>query len=279
MTLQASDPEFNSVEHLQSVMRNVINRDIIKDFADVTEDLPYIGSPRSSLRAACYHDDKDSIIISVARLLTYYFICRRGQDLHPPLYTLPVGTQQAQRRFAPQIHLYFEEPRNHTEPGYAPVEGTISFRIMGKDYDEVTRSNAETWAQRIKTLFGGSTPFVWRKGKVLCAYTDKEKGYQLQLLCRDETEGKRVIEQVLDIQQHTPDYSSHMTISTAESPTGKYPTIPQTKTIYGRSRHLPRRRPIADVTFLYGTLHLWGMPNPVVLYDRRGHYKNALVND
>jgi hypothetical protein len=55
-----------------------------------------------------------------------------------------------------------------------------------------------------------------------------------------------------------------------------FPTIPGQDFIYGKTRRRPRRRPIADVRFQCALLHVHGLPNPIVLYDRSGAYSTAL---
>lgn len=111
----------------------------------------------------------------------------------------------------------------------------------------------------------------------MCTYTDWEKGYQLQLLSRSEAEGRRVVEQVLDIQQDSPDWSYFNTKENAE-PSQAFPTVPGRERVYGELRRQPRRRPIAEVRFQMALLHVIGVPAPVVLTDRSGTYPNPLVS-
>ena len=59
------------------------------------------------------------------------------------------------------------------------------------------------------TLFrSASGGYVWRKGKVRASYSDWDKGYQFQLLCRNESDARTLIGKVLDIQGHTPDWEN-----------------------------------------------------------------------
>ncbi len=134
---------------------------------------------------------------------------------------------------------------------------------------------ATTYANKVKTAFAQPS-FVWKKGKELYSYTDWDKGYQLQLLCRNETEARRVVEQVLDIQSHSPNWE-RLRKNEAVDAASSYPTIPGTQTILGKSRKKPRRRPIADVRFQYALLHVHGLPRAITLVDRSGLFANPVV--
>lgn len=111
----------------------------------------------------------------------------------------------------------------------------------------------------------------------MCSYTDWNRGYQLQLLCRDKGEGKRVVEQVLDIQQHSPDWKN-FNASENDEPAQAYPTLPGREFILGKSERMPRKRPIADVRFRHAVMHIYGRPNPVVLVDTEQRYAAPLVS-
>jgi hypothetical protein len=68
-----------------------------------------------------------------------------------------------------------------------------------------------------------------------------------------------------------------MNVKTNQNTSEAYPTIPPTERIYGENRKLPRSKPIADVRFVRAELHIWGRPEPVILIDRSGVSKRALV--
>jgi hypothetical protein len=148
---------------------------------------------------------------------------------------------------------------------------------MNESSSSINEAEARVLANKIKTLFASGSGYVWAKGKVQCVYTDRERGYALRLLCRTKAEGRRVIEQVLDIQNHSPDWKK-MSVSENESASSAYPTIPPNELIFGRSRRTPRQRPIADVRFQYALLHVHGMPHPVVLVDRARLFREQLAS-
>jgi hypothetical protein len=271
--------DFNPFEHLQNVFRMVYNRQVRAEFRDLGGDDwdDDISTPRGSLRVACTMTDNDNLGMMFMRVWLFYVMLRKAQDFHPAIYGIPTPSYQEARRFKPQIQLYFQEDYGDIEPGYAPVTAEISFRLMNETHETLVESEARVLANKIETLFASGSGYTWQKGKVQCTYTDQQRGYALRLLARNKAEGRRVIEQILDIQNHTPDWKK-MNVSENEDATSAYPTIPDRELIFGKSRRLPRQRPIATVRFQYALLHVWGMPHPVVLVDRSRIFREQLAS-
>lgn len=259
-------------EHLQGVIMQVHNRIVREEFNDIEPD-DDITTPRGNLKAACLLKDTDSALMTILRYWVFYVDLKKAQDLAPAIYGIPITTFQEQFLFAPHIKLFFLEDVNDVEDGYSRVKGEISFKLVGYTSESITPSNAESLAHKIRTAFATGSGFVWKKGRVKASYVDKARGYDFRLLVTTEAEGRRVIEQVLDIQNHSPDWDN---LSIAES-RANFPITPPTRRIYGRSRRLPRKRPRADVRFRVAELHVWGVPTPVVLVDTTGYYRNALI--
>ncbi|MFN7762546.1 MAG: hypothetical protein ACK5RE_18015 [Pseudanabaena sp.] len=109
-------------------------------------------------------------------------------------------------------------------------------------------------------------------------YSDSEKGYNFQLLVQSESEGKRITEQVLDIQSHTPDWKFANYKQNVE-PSDAYPTNPPNRTRLGKSTKQKRKRPTVTMNFQYALLHVEGLPKPIALYDKSGRYREPLVTD
>lgn len=273
--------DYSAYEHLQDVFRRVHNRIVREEFSDVGGDEwdldPDINTPRSSLRYACTMQDKDNQAITELRLWLFYVLIRKAADFQTPVYGIPVPSFQEARKFKPQIQLYFQEDYGDIEPGYAPVTAEVSFRLMNETSETITESNARTIATRVKTLFAAGSGYVWKKGRVQCVYTDRERGYALRVLAYSKGEGKEVIAKILDIQNHNPDWKK-LSVSENEEPGSAYPTIPPHDFVMGRSRRQPRQRPVADVRFQYALLHVHGMPHPVVLVDRSRIFREQLAS-
>lgn len=204
------------------------------------------------------------------------------QQVHnkPDIYSAPHQETDAKRRHKPQINLYFRETYNNKNKGKGLVAGEISFRIMDKESETITQANLQQYANKIKQLFvptTSSNKFVWKKGKILVSYNDWNKGYALQLLVPNETEGKRIIKQVLSIKNDTPDWEN-MNVIENEEPLQRYPTNPGTITILGRRESKPVVRPVVNVTFQYAYALLWAKAKPIILVDTIGKYRNAIIS-
>lgn len=262
------------VEILQQTIRKTYNQRV-KDWfqdVDIVDELD-LNLPRHAAYAACRHLDEDSMIQTVARQLLF-------TELRDRLTNGDIGETTKSgtviRRGHPQIFLFFKEDLADVEPGYEPVKGNIGFRLMNENIG-VSKAQLTTYATRIKARFNGAVEQIWRKGKVMACYADWEKGYQLQLLCRDKTDAKGLIEKILDIQNHSPDWEN-LTINENDAPSTAYPTLPPTDLILGETRRLPRRRPIADVRFQWAIARIGSAGVSQVLVDRSGRFSDTLVD-
>lgn len=262
-------------EHLQSTLRRFYNTEVRDWFSDVDFDDLDIRVSRQSMALACRHRDEDSFMMTVARQMLFTDV-RSRQSAQTKGAGVTGYRGDVRRRTKPKVALHFLEDYGDVEFGYSAVTGVISFRLMDHTASTITEPIAKTYATRIKTAFSSGGGFVWRKGKVMCSYADWNSGYQLQLLCRSDTEGRRVIEQVLDIQNDTPDWAFLNVTENAE-PSRAYPTNPGQERIFGKTRREPRRRPIADVRFQYAELLIQGIHEPVILVDRSKVLAPALV--
>lgn len=215
---------FSPAEHLQDLCKKVVNRQVKEYFSDLGETWqPEIGTSRGSLRVGCTHLEDDSIDMTLLRMFLFYFVAGEAQAVQAPIYGIPVSSYQESFVFKPQINLLFQEDYRDVEISYQPVRGEISFRLMHESQESLTMANARTYANKIRSLFASGNGFVWKRGKLRASYFDKSKGYMLQLLVRSESEAKRVIEQVLDIQSHSPDWQ-FLNVSTNQEPSRRYPT-------------------------------------------------------
>lgn len=278
---QYGEPMGDPWEQLQDVLMWTHNRRVIEEFRDLTPGdqmwTADLRTPRERLRWATTIKDADTAGMVMLRMWLFYVIMGKAADFQAPVYGVPVTGFQEARKFHPQIQLEFAEDLQDVAEGYSPISGVISFRLMNETTETFTRAEAERLATRVKTAFGAGAGFVWRKGKLLCSYTDREKGYKLQLLCRTETEARRIVNKVLEVQQHSPDWS-RLNISKNEAESSRYPIIPEQIRVLGSTRRAPRQRPIADVRFRRALLHLWGQPYPLVLVDLTGYHRNTIAS-
>lgn len=179
------------------------------------------------------------------------------------------------RSFKPQIEIKFKQPKAEKVKDKQLLSGQISFRIMNKESTTITDTDVMTLAQKIKAKFA-TPPFIWKKGKLMVSYSDWVKGYQIQLLVNNKTEGKRIIEQILDIQGHTPDWEN-MNLVLNEAPEKSFDETPKDKTILGKAEKQPTKRREGNVVFQYAQLFLSGREQPITLCDISHRWRNPIV--
>lgn len=263
----------SSWEHLQNVLQQVHNRIVRDEFRDVDGDDDNISTSRSSLRSASLIRDSDSATTVLNRFFLFYVMLRKASDLHPALYTTPVDRFQQSVKFQPQVTLYFREDLEDVDEGFEPIDAALSFRIQNQTEDTISQADLRNIATRIRTEFGTGNGYRWRKGRISVIYTDVKKGYRMRIHSSSESDGKEVIGKILDLQGDSIDRSKITINQLDEAP----PIIPPTKSILGRSRRMPRRRPVGWVRFQWAEAHIWGVPNPIQLIDRTGRRRNPLI--
>ncbi|MEB3338970.1 MAG: hypothetical protein VKJ46_15980 [Leptolyngbyaceae bacterium] len=265
---------FNEWINLREAIQYEHNKQVRKLYSKTPED--DVSTPKSRLKHTALIKDSDSSTMVLLRLFYHYFCARRTRDLVHPVYGSPLPDVQAERRFKPQVFLYFLEDLEDVEPGFPPVAGEITFRLMDQDSNTISMTEIKTIAQKVKSQFAMGSGRTWKKGKEMASYTDKKKGYQFQLLVRDKSEAKSLITDILQIQSHTPDWEN-LNYQENDAPTSKYPTVPGKHNVLGKLENLPRRRPIAEVRFQYALLHLHGSSRIIPLCDRSYTLQNPVV--
>lgn len=271
--------EFSEVEHLQSLIRRYLNKQVRDDFQDLggNDWDPDVTTTRGAMRYGLTHKDDDPMQVTLARMFLYYFTYGKAQALQAPMFGLPIQDYQETFKYHPQVKLFFMEDADETDKLYYPIRSEITFRLMDETENTITEAKAKVIANRIKTNFCAGNGFRWKRGKETWLYHDMRRGYRLKLFVWNEVEAKRVIEQVLDIQQHTPDWDAHLKDASQRKHLKVAPPLPRTERIYGKNRKLPRNRPVGYVEFRYAELDIWGLPMPICLTDRMGTRRKTLV--
>lgn len=266
---------FQEFEHLQDIYRRTLNQIVRDEFNDTDweDDNPDLTTARSHLRYACTHKDSDSGIMTQMRTDLFYMVLRKASDLHPPVYGIPSIDFQELVRFHPQITLFFTQDQDSVPDDLTPIRAEISYRLMNETPQTMTEAKARAIGNEIKNTFGVSGGYRWRKGKYQCSYTDQSKGYFMRINAYSEAEGREVIQKVLSLNEHTLD-NDFLKISPPNGPTTD---VTGTQFVYGKNRRKPRKRPIGYVRFRYAQMDLHGLPEPIMLVDRTGYYKRALV--
>ncbi len=268
------DP-FSDVEQIQALIRQTINREIRAHFSDLGGDDwdPDVTTTRGQMRYCLTHKDDDTLQLTLLRMFLYYFTYGQAKALQTPVYGIPVPSYQESVVHLPQVKLFFVETYRNDFRIIPPVTAEITFRLIGESSESMTEAKAEILANKIKTLFAGAQRFTWNKGREIATYRDKQRGYDFKLYVRDETEARRVIEQILDIQGHTPEWEN-LSISVSKR---NFTNTAPTGRVYGKTRRLPRRRPVAEVKFSLAELHIWGLQHPVTLVAPSYFNRRALA--
>lgn len=256
---------FSDVEHWQRVVRREFNdeiRDHFKDkFGEAGNWDAEIETTRGQMLQALLHQDSDPVQLTVGRMQLYQFVFTQRQekstfiDMHDRPYD--------DFTYRPEITLHFTQSRSSIPKGQSPSKGQLTYRIINETSESLTEANVRTRAERIKNLFAQPSLFTWHKGKLKYTYLDLKNGYDFRLLVTTETEAKRIIEQVLDIETKTPDWD----FLSEHNPKKTVSNVVQTKRIYGKNRKVPRWRPIEDVKFRYATIKIHGIPYPINIVD------------
>lgn len=184
----------------------------------------------------------------------------------------------------PKVTLYFLEdsnfnkkaPPNKIYEGRRRQEGIIRFRLMNETTQSFSKANGIILGTKIKEVFGANGGFVWNKGKTMYFYGDWQKGYQFQLLCKTETEAKRIVSAIHSLQNHTPNWQ-YLNIIKNDQESSKYSENPGNQVVMGETIPIVHSRPFVDVRFEYAYVKLDGVKEPINLYSRKGKRTNTLV--
>jgi hypothetical protein len=270
--------KFNALEHAKKLIRIIHNKKVKAFFKDIDNDVitDKQKSVRHQERLACFMQPKDGVQTISLKIMLFEFIMG-NQKMSEGYYSEPVYDVQANRKFKPQIELVFHEKWNTIKSGKSPLKARIKgIRLMNESSTTLTNTELKNLAIKIKDLFGKPTQLIWHKGKILYSYNEPEKGYKLQIYAKDITEVKKIIDKVLAIQLHEPNWA-FLSKSDSEEPLETYPEIPGKTTILGKSYDKHRKRPNATLEFQYACIHIHGLTKPIILYDASYRFANALL--
>jgi hypothetical protein len=262
---------FNGWKHLRETVEFVHNRRVKKFYKNQPDD--DISTPKRSLKVASLIRPKDTVIIVLLRMWLFEITAGHAQSLQTPIYGIPVQELQRDSKFKPQIKLYFKEPYDYEKHGDGTdeVRGELTFRIMNKTAETISRTDAIKYAREIKAEFA-TPPLIWKKGKYKCTYLDLENGFDLRVLAASKADGISTIKSVLKITDKTYNDDYFQFIENTKT----YPTTPGTHIVYGKRVKKNRQRPTADVKFTHAQLIIPGQIKPVNLVSVGGRLRNAI---
>ncbi|MGK7893358.1 MAG: hypothetical protein AB4372_06970 [Xenococcus sp. (in: cyanobacteria)] len=265
---------FSEWEHLQNTIRRVHNESVMEFFHGQPDNS--INTPRASAKHACLMKDDDTANMTIIRLWLYWIICRKLRDVTEPYYGIPIETFNQMVTYKPQITCYFLEDHQDVEPGFRPVEGQLSIRLVGETTSSISQADLTNFANKVNTAFGQNNGYVWKKGKDLFSYVDKINGHQFKVLATNQSKAVEVVQKLLSITSE-PYNSELLKLNVAINPSTAYPTNPGNQVILGKTHKKPRKRPVADVRFVYASLKIHGLPKPIVLVDKSGYWSEAII--
>lgn len=142
----------------------------------------------------------------------------------------------------------------------------ISFRLMNKTNDTITKAEVVSLANKIKAKFLNPI-FKFTKGKEYYRYKDARLGTPLHCWTLNQVEAKKLFEQTLDLIGESPDAEKITKITTLNL-TKTYDDTPKNRIILGESQQFDKLRPIVEVEFNSAYLHMEGLRKPIYLVDR-----------
>ncbi len=160
----------------------------------------------------------------------------------------------------PEVRLFFFQKSAEAEAGYRPLKGEISFDLMhlvdttiatkNSQSELIKQSDITQLSANIKQIF--TAKYKWIRGEKILVYHDWSRGYRFQIYCQTQTEGERIVKDLLKIQGHTID-KQYLKLNEPLYP-DKLPKPAQP--ILGKERKPKRYRPESTVYYSHATLHL-----------------------
>lgn len=280
---------FNPVEQFQDTIRRVFNPRIRIYFKDVELD-DDLNSDRGQLKRACFHDDKDSLGLTVAKLILYSLL------ILEQISTLIVGSlggsgeqnglkdqYHITANNLPQIKIYFAQDGSSVPTSEFAVPAEVSFRLVDfvkfKKLGDNSQKKVPTepdllkYANRIKVQFGN---YIFNKGDELYIYTDIQNGFfGSQCYTISEASAGDFFRRLTNVAE--VEYNSDLLKKSTQP--GKRSNSRPTEKVQAydnKSKRAPRWRPRVKVRFRYAVCDV-GLTQPVVLVDATGLLADPLV--
>lgn len=269
---------FTPVEQFQDVNKRIWNKLVREYFRDVSasESNLDLTTPRQALLKACLHREDDSLMLTVGRMQLFLHGTTYTRDQFPIVAGSLLNEVDAAITYRPRITLRFLENSEDVEAGFKPVEMEVSWRLINETSATITEAKLRAIANKIKTNFGAGNGRIFKKGRKMVRYRNREQGYDFLLRARDLAEGKDLVREILAMNGDVLD-TKILKVSEVDDEADAFPYNPGTQVILGKRKSKPRRRPLVNVRFrdAYATVH--GYNKPIYLYSRSSFIPDALV--
>ena len=248
------------VEFFQSFIRRYVNKAIKKHFSDISgndDGSLSLSVPRQAIKRVCLHKDTDPLPLTIGRLLIWW-VEAKGL-FNDVIYGIPSANFHESVKFLPQIKIFWRETKESAKAnGRYPIRARYTVRYRG---DYATRAQLELLRSKLTKVFNAPTAHSFEKGREKFSYRDQEKGYEFIVTAKNETEAKKVINALLEIQDDNPLIESNLTRSTRD----KNWNLRETIRVAGETFKKPQERPIGKVYFTHAEFAVHGMPKDKTL--------------
>ncbi len=163
----------------------------------------------------------------------------------------------------PLITLYFR--------GENDAHAKISLRITNKSDDpkstlpKIDKGDLLRYANRIKKELATPSLFVWRKGREVISYKNRQQGFDGNwYLCRNKASGMALLQKLLAILELPLDPAS-VRMSLAVNEELAFPRNPPEIVVLGESVQQEKERPLVDVVFRRAEIKLSKLRSPIAL--------------
>ena len=232
----------NETEVFQSFCQKYVNKAVKKHFKDVpsntTEGLS-LAVPRQAIKRICLHQDSDSLLLTIGRMLVWWVEARGLFDEF--IYGVPSTDFEISHTYYPQVKLHFREEKYEAiDNDRRPARGEVSFRWMETDFSTI---NIDKLTDKIEREFTAPV-FFYQRGRELWSYADKSKGHYFKMTVDGEETAKKVIEKVIRLQDNTePEWDKYLKFHQDK----KNYNITDTVRVEGETIRKPKKRPVAKV--------------------------------
>jgi hypothetical protein len=255
---------------IRSWLRKTHNKEVHEYFKDLPADLdPDNSSGRSTTKAVCLIGANDSQGIAAQKQENF----RRLKEMVGLGAYTPSHDYERLPGLAfsgiPQVQLWFLEKYSVAKAnGRAkrPHEALVSFRINS---DWSSDAPAKAMALKIRDRFARPI-FKIESGELKVTYLDKNKGYDFRMLVDTKEEGKRIIEAVLDLNGHIPEWKLLKTHKSEDESFGV-----ETVRVVGETFRMSSIRPRTEVYFRYAIAKVPPSTKEIPLVDTSLRYPMA----
>ena len=261
----------NEMERFQDFCKKYVNRKVKEHFKDLGDERwqPNFNLDRHFTRWVCTHQDKDPMMLTVGRLLLYFFKIQGLLD--EPMYAMPCTQLFQSVECIPQIIINFQESVQSARNNNRTRHPLTAQHYIRTKTDFSSSAEVERIARKVREVF--ATPvFSFDKGRLKYTYQDKTKGYFFIIATPNEAEARNVIEKLLALDNDIPDWEL-----LTESRSNKNFTRTRTIQINSKRYKKPQRRPLGKVHFISAQLHVDGLPGNIHLLNLGGRSRDVVL--